>query len=63
LDIPTFLIAVFCLLEDVLVGKRLRERGPRPTLRASKVYMNGVWLLAHLDLKPEYQVRWPVQES
>jgi hypothetical protein len=37
MDITTFMIAVFCLIEDALAGKRLRRRGPRPTLRDSEV--------------------------
>ena len=37
MDITTFMIAVFCLIEDVLPGRRLRSRGPRPTLRDSEV--------------------------
>jgi hypothetical protein len=37
MDITTFMIAVFCLIEDFLAGKRLRKRGPRPTLRDSEV--------------------------
>jgi hypothetical protein len=37
MDITTFMIAVFCLIEDFLVGRRLRQRGPQPTLRDSEV--------------------------
>jgi len=37
MDITTFMIAVFCLIDDLLVGKRLRKRGPLPTLRDSEV--------------------------
>jgi hypothetical protein len=37
MDITTFIITVFCLIEDQLVGKRLRRRGPQPTLRDSEV--------------------------
>jgi Transposase DDE domain. len=37
MDITTFMIAVFCLIEDFLSGKRLRTRGPQPTLCDSEV--------------------------
>src|SRR6185503_4372401 len=37
MDITTFMIAVFCLIEDVLSGRQLRRRGPQPTLRDSEV--------------------------
>lgn len=37
MDITTFMIAVYCLIEDNLVGVRLRKRGPQPTLRDSEV--------------------------
>ena len=37
MDITTFMIAVYCLIEDDLVGRRLRKRGPQPTLRDSEV--------------------------
>lgn len=37
MDITTFMIAVFCLIEDFLCGRQLRTRGPRPTLRDSEV--------------------------
>jgi hypothetical protein len=37
MDITTFMIAVYCLIEDNLVGQRLRRRGPQPTLRDSEV--------------------------
>jgi hypothetical protein len=37
MDISTFMIAVFCLIEDFLAGQRLRKRGPQPTLRDSEV--------------------------
>lgn len=37
MDVTTFIIAVFCLIDDFLAGKRLRKRGPRPTLRDSEV--------------------------
>jgi hypothetical protein len=37
MDITTFMIAVFCLIEDFMAGRRLRRRGPQPTLRDSEV--------------------------
>lgn len=37
MDITTFMIATFCIIEDFLVEKRLRKRGPQPTLRDSEV--------------------------
>lgn len=36
-DFTTFLIAVFCFVDDWLKGKRLRQRGPRTTLSDSEV--------------------------
>lgn len=37
MDITTFMIAVFCLIDDFLAGRHLRKRGPLPTLRDSEV--------------------------
>ena len=37
MDITTYLISVFCLVDDFLKGKRLRQRGPQPTLSDSEV--------------------------
>lgn len=37
MDITTFMIAVYSLIEDHLAGQRLRKRGPQPTLRDSEV--------------------------
>jgi len=37
MDSTTFMIAVFCLSEDFLADRRLRRRGPQPTLRDSEV--------------------------
>jgi hypothetical protein len=37
MDITTFIIATFCLIDDQLAGKRLRQRGPQPTLKDSEV--------------------------
>lgn len=37
MDLTTFMIAVYCVIDDFLVGKRLRQRGPQPRLRDSEV--------------------------
>lgn len=37
MDITTFMIAVYCLIEDNLSGRRLRRRGPQPSLPDSEV--------------------------
>jgi hypothetical protein len=37
MDITTFIIASFCLIDDQLTGRRLRSRGPQPTLKDSEV--------------------------
>ncbi len=37
MDITTFLISVFCFVDDYLKDKRLRQRGPQPTLSDSEV--------------------------
>ncbi len=37
MDLTTFIIAVFCLIEDFLADCRLRKCGPQPTLRDSEV--------------------------
>jgi len=37
MDITTFMIAVYCLIEDHIAGQRLRKRGPQPRLRDSAV--------------------------
>lgn len=37
MDVTTFMIAIYCLIDDFLAGKRLRKRGPLPTLRDSEV--------------------------
>jgi hypothetical protein len=39
MDITTFMIAVYCLIEDSLPPYRLRKGGPQPTLRDSEVLM------------------------
>src|SRR3712207_5313303 len=37
MDLSTFIVAVFCLVDDQLKGKRLRQRGPTPKLSDSEV--------------------------
>jgi hypothetical protein len=37
MDLNTFIIAAFCLVDDHLEGKRLRERGPLPKLSDAEV--------------------------
>jgi hypothetical protein len=37
MDLTTFMIAVYCLIEDQIAEQRLRKRGPQPTLRDSEV--------------------------
>ncbi len=37
MDNTMFLISVFCLVDDFLKGKRLRQRGPQPTVSDSEV--------------------------
>jgi len=37
MDITTFMIAVYCLIDDILLGRQMRTRGPQPTLRDSEV--------------------------
>lgn len=37
MDIITFLVSVFCLVDDFPKDKPLRQRGPHPTLQESKV--------------------------
>src|SRR5215210_6625745 len=32
MDLSTFIVAVFCLIDDRLKGKRIRQRGPSPKL-------------------------------
>ena len=32
MDITTYLLSVYCLIDDWLKGKRIRQRGPRPQL-------------------------------
>ena len=37
MDITTYLISVYCLVDDWLRGKRIRQRGPQPRLTDSEV--------------------------
>ncbi len=37
MDLSTFIVAVFCLVDDGLNGKRIRQRGPTPKLSDSEV--------------------------
>lgn len=37
MDITTFIIAVYCLIDDLIGDQRIRKRGPQPTLRDSEV--------------------------
>jgi hypothetical protein len=37
MDATTLLITVYCLIDDWLAGRRLRQRGPEPTLSDSEV--------------------------
>ena len=37
MDITTFIIHVSCLVDDFMKDKRLRERGPSPTVGDSEV--------------------------
>jgi len=37
MDVTTFIVTVFCLIDEWLAGQRLRQRGPQPTLADSEV--------------------------
>ena len=37
MDLTTYLISVYCLMDDWLKGKRIRQRGPQPQLTDSEV--------------------------
>jgi hypothetical protein len=37
MDLSTFIIAVFCLIDDRLKGRRIRQRGPAPKLSDAEV--------------------------
>jgi hypothetical protein len=36
-DLSTFIVAVFCLIDDRLKGRRIRQSGPAPTLSDAEV--------------------------
>jgi hypothetical protein len=36
-DLSTFIVAVFCLIDDRLKGRRIRQRGPAPKLSDAEV--------------------------
>lgn len=37
MDGTTFMITIYCFIDDWLKEKRIRQRGPRPTLSDSEV--------------------------
>ena len=37
MDLSTFIVAVFCLVDDRLKGRRIRQRGPAPKLSDAEV--------------------------
>ncbi len=37
MDPSTFIVAVFCLVDDRLEGRRIRQRGPDPRLSDSEI--------------------------
>src|SRR3712207_1258718 len=37
MDLSTFVVAVFCLIDDRLKGRRIRQRGPAPKLSDAEV--------------------------
>jgi hypothetical protein len=37
MDITTYLISVYCLIDDWMQGKQLRQRGPKPRLSGNEV--------------------------
>jgi hypothetical protein len=37
MDLSTFIVAVFCLVDDRLEGRRIRQRGPDPKLSDSEI--------------------------
>lgn len=39
MDITTYMITVYCFIDDWLQGQRIRQRGPQPTLYDSEVLM------------------------
>lgn len=52
IDLTTFIIIVFCLVDDWLAGQQLRQRGPQPRLSDSEVLtmeIVGAFLEIHTD--------------
>jgi hypothetical protein len=37
MDLSTFIVSVFCLVDDWLKDKKVRQRGPKPTLYDGEV--------------------------
>lgn len=37
MDLNTFIVAVFCLTDDWLEGRKVRQRGPTPKLSDAEV--------------------------
>jgi hypothetical protein len=37
MDIPTFIIRIYCVVDDFIKEVRLRQRGPEPTVSDSEV--------------------------
>ena len=37
MDLSTFIVSVFCFIDDRLKGHRIRQRGPAPKLSDSEV--------------------------
>ena len=37
MDLNTFIVAVFCLIDDRLKGHRIRQRGPTPKLSDAEI--------------------------
>ena len=37
MDLSTFIVAVFCLVDDRLKGHRIRQRGPSPKLSDAEI--------------------------
>jgi hypothetical protein len=44
MDLNTFIVAVFCLIDERIKGRRLRQRGPAPKLSDSEV-LTFDWLV------------------
>lgn len=57
MDITTFVITIYCFVDDWLKDKRLRQRGPQPTLSDSEVLTIEV-VGAFLGIEHESQLYW-----